>query len=146
MSARRVEPHRQLHLRLRWYLLAWDTDQADWRVFRADRVTNLRDQRQPFAPRPLPADTGIDYLRRGLDQDRQRVVVTVDAAPTAVADAFKHQDVELTTTAEGRTRAVLMLDSWQWLLTGLAFLDADFTIDEPAAFRDECARFAARLG
>ncbi|WP_458793881.1 helix-turn-helix transcriptional regulator [Nocardia farcinica] len=30
-SARRVEPHRQIHLRLRWYLLAWDTDRRDWR-------------------------------------------------------------------------------------------------------------------
>lgn len=144
-TGRRVEPHRQLHLHLRWYLLAWDTDKDDWRVFRTDRITDLREPGRTFTPRPLPADTGIDYLRQGLNKDRQRVVLTIDAPMPSVADAFKHQDVELTPLAPDSTRAVLMLDSWQWLLLGLAFLDADFTIHEPAAFRAACQRFGARL-
>lgn len=142
---RRVEPHRQIHHRLRWYLLAWDTGRHDWRVFRADRIANLRQRDRAFTSRPLPADTGIDYLRQGFNKDRQRVVLTVDAPMMAVADALKHQDVELTPIAQDRTRAVLLLDSWQWLLLNLAFLDADFTIHEPAAFRTACRRFGARL-
>lgn len=144
-TARRVEPHRQIHLHLRWYLLAWDVEKDDWRVFRTDRVTDLRRLSQPFEVRPLPADTGIDYLRQGLAKEKQRVVVTVDAPATAVADAFKYQDVELTAMAGNRTRAVLVLDTWQWLLQSLAFLDADFTIDEPVEFREMCHRFGTRL-
>ncbi|ROT28212.1 YafY family protein [Micromonospora sp. HM5-17] len=144
-TARRVEPYRQIHHSLRWYLLAWDVDRSDWRVFRTDRITNLREPGGAFTPRPLPADTGLDYLRRGLDRHRQRVVLTVEAPVTAVADAFRYQDAELTAVARDRTRAVVALDSWQWLVLNLAFLDADFTIHEPVAFRTACGRFGARL-
>ena len=68
-----------------------------------------------------------------------------DAPITAVADALRYEDVELTPVTSERTRAVLMLDSWQWLLLHLAFLDADVTIEEPEAFREACRRFGARL-
>lgn len=144
-TTRRVEPHRHIHLHHRWYLLGWDTGKQDWRVFRLDRVTELRVRSGTFTPRPLPAGTGIDYLREGMNRYRQRVVLTVDARMTAVADAFNRQDVDLTTTEDGRTRAVLMLDSWQWLLPALAFLDADVTIEEPGEFRTALHEFAARL-
>lgn len=144
-SARHVEPYRQIHQSLRWYLLAWDLDRDDWRVFRADRITNLRERTRTFTPRPLPADTGIDYLRQGLRKGRERVVLTVDAPVTAVADALRCEDVELTPVSSDRTRAVVMLDTWQWLLLHLAFLDVDFTIEEPEAFREACRRFGARL-
>jgi predicted DNA-binding transcriptional regulator YafY len=40
-SVRRVEPHRLVYTGRRWYLLAWDTDRADWRTFRADRIRPL---------------------------------------------------------------------------------------------------------
>ncbi|PXY29060.1 helix-turn-helix transcriptional regulator [Prauserella endophytica] len=144
-STRRVEPHRQLHLNLRWYLLAFDTGRDDWRVFRTDRITGLRELSLRFTRRPLPAGTGIDYLRQGLAKDRRRVVLTIDAPVTAVADAFTYQDVELAAVAGDRTRAVLSLDSWHWLLPSLAFLDADFTVHEPAEFAAACRRFGARL-
>ena len=145
-TSRRVEPYRQIHLLLRWYLLGWDTDKEDWRVFRIDRVSELRAQSRTFAPRALPAGTGVDYLRQGINRNRQRVVVTIEAPMTEVADAFAHEDIGLTAAAGGGTRAVLMLDSWQWLLPRLAFLDADFRVEEPAEFREVLRRFGARLG
>lgn len=37
-STRTVEPHRLVHARGRWYLVAWDTGRAAWRIFRADRI------------------------------------------------------------------------------------------------------------
>ena len=144
-TARRVQPHRQIHHLLRWYLLAWDVDKRDWRVFRADRVFHLQQRSQTFTPRALPAGTGMDYLRQGINKRRRRVILTIDAPMTAVADALTYQDVELTPITSDRTRAVLMLDSWQWLLLHLAFLNADFTIHEPTDFRTACQRFAARL-
>lgn len=144
-TSRRVEPYRQIHRALRWYLLAWDTDRRDWRVFRTDRVTAPTQLDTTFTPRPLPADNAVDFLRRGLDRRRDRVVLTVDAPPEAVADALRHHDVEATPTADGGTRAVVMLDSWQWLVSALAFLDADFTVHEPTAVREALQRFGARL-
>ncbi|WP_229374981.1 helix-turn-helix transcriptional regulator [Streptomyces spirodelae] len=145
-TTRQVEPHRHLHLHQRWYLLGWDVDKGDWRVFRLDRVAGLRARSRRFSPRPLPAGTGLDYLREGLNKHRRRVVLTIEAPMAKVADAFTRQDVELTAAADGGTRAVLALDTWQWLLPGLAFLDADFTVEEPEEFRTALGQFAARLG
>ncbi|WP_246530836.1 helix-turn-helix transcriptional regulator [Streptomyces bathyalis] len=144
-TTRQVEPHRHIHLHMRWYLLGWDTDKEDWRVFRLDRVAELRVHSRTFSPRPLPAETAGAYLREGINRYRQRVVLTIDAPVTAVAEAFYRQDVDLTATEGGRTRAVLMLDSWQWLLPALAFLDADVTVEEPEEFRTAFRDFGARL-
>lgn len=53
-ALRRVEPYRQIHHMLRWYLLAWDLDRDDWRVFRLDRMTDLLRTGTPYDPRPSP--------------------------------------------------------------------------------------------
>lgn len=145
VTARRAEPYRHLHHQLRWYLLAYDLGRDDWRVFRADRVSALRTSSRTYVPRPLPAGSGLDYLRQGLNKERERVVLTVDAPPATVADAFTHQEVELTALDEGRTTVVVHLDAWQWLLLALAFLDAPFTVEEPPAFRAALHAFGARL-
>jgi len=144
-TSRRVEPHRQIHHLQRWYLLAWDTNKAGWRLFRIDRITRLQPSTSTFAPRPLPADTAVNYLRQGLNKNRDRVVLTVHAPLQTVADALKHQDADLTALDDDRTKAVLMLDTWEWLLLSLAFLQADFTIHEPATFRTACQIFGTRL-
>ncbi|WP_240971076.1 MULTISPECIES: WYL domain-containing protein [unclassified Microbispora] len=86
-SRRRVEPHRQVHLLLRWYLLGWDLDRDDWRVFRLDRVRDLVRTGVRHAPRALPADAALAYLRQGLNADRRRVRLVVRARPDQVADA-----------------------------------------------------------
>ncbi|MFG1706993.1 helix-turn-helix transcriptional regulator [Nonomuraea sp. M3C6] len=144
-SSRRVEPHRQIHHHQRWYLLAWDTCKDDWRLFRIDRITRLQTSTSTYTPRPLPADTAVDYLRQGLNKHRNRVVLTVDAPLPAVADALKYQEAELATLDDRRTKVVLMLDTWEWLLLSLAFLNADFTIHESRDFRTACRAFGARL-
>ncbi|MFE3648269.1 helix-turn-helix transcriptional regulator [Streptomyces sp. NPDC059152] len=144
-TTRRVEPHRHMHLHQRWYLLGWDIDKQDWRVFRLDRVAALLAREQTFSPRPLPTGTGLDYLREGMNRHRRRVVLTIDASMRAVADAFHRQEVELNVVAGGATRVVLTLDTWQWLLPALAFLDADFTIEEPEEFRAAMRHFGTRL-
>ncbi|GAB3652209.1 helix-turn-helix transcriptional regulator [Glycomyces tarimensis] len=145
VAARRVEPHRQIHHHLRWYLLGWDTDREDWRVFRIDRITGLRASTWGFEPRPLPADTALEYLDAGLGRERERVVLTVEAPAAAVADAFRYEHVELRPLGERRTEAVMRVETWEWLLVALAFLDADFTVHEPARFRAALTVFAERL-
>ncbi|WP_367882250.1 helix-turn-helix transcriptional regulator [Rathayibacter oskolensis] len=37
-APRRVEPHHLVSREGRWYLVGWDLDRDDWRVFRVDRV------------------------------------------------------------------------------------------------------------
>lgn len=66
-TSRRVEPYRQIHLRMRWYLLAWDLDRDDWRVFRIDRIEHLERTTRRFDQRRLPALSAIEYLLGGMD-------------------------------------------------------------------------------
>ncbi|GAA5164824.1 WYL domain-containing protein [Pseudonocardia eucalypti] len=144
-SRRRVEPYRQIHQMLRWYLLAWDTDRADWRVFRVDRLTGPRRTGRRFDPRPLPAGSAVEYLRRGMNLGKQRVELEIRAAVGPVVDALKHQEAEITAVDDRLTRVVLWLDSWEWLVLNLAFLDADFALVGPPEFIRSCRAFAERV-
>ncbi|WP_205326086.1 YafY family protein [Glycomyces sp. YM15] len=143
VSSRRVEPYRQVHHLQRWFLLGWDLGRGDWRVFRTDRLSGLRLSTTRFDPRPAPP--AVDYLAEGIGKDRQPVVFVVEAPPAAVAEAFRHDTVELSVLDGGRTRVAIGLDSWEWPLAALAFLDADFTIEATDAFREGFRRFAERL-
>ncbi|WP_335988302.1 helix-turn-helix transcriptional regulator [Glycomyces sp. MUSA5-2] len=143
VSSRRVEPHRQLHHLQRWYLLAWDLGRGDWRTFRTDRIRGLRLSTTRFNPRPAPS--AMDYLVEGIARNRRPVAFIVSAPPGPVAEAFRHDTVELTALDDGRTRVALRLDTWEWPLVALAFLDADFTIEAPDHFVQGFHRFAERL-
>lgn len=50
-SAREVEPVRLLTQGEQWYLQGFDRDRDDWRVFRLDRMTDLRGTTWQFEPR-----------------------------------------------------------------------------------------------
>ncbi|WP_405111855.1 WYL domain-containing protein [Micromonospora sp. NBC_01405] len=142
---RRVEPYRQVHHLLRWYLLGWDAGRADWRVFRLDRVTDPVRTGTHHVPRPLPAESALAYLRQGLDRGGQPVRLLVKAPATRVVDALRHQDAEIRPVDDQQTEVFLNLDSWQWLVLNLAFLDAEFRIDEGVQFAAACRAFGERL-
>jgi predicted DNA-binding transcriptional regulator YafY len=145
VAPRRVEPHRQAHHLERWYLLGWDLERDDWRVYRVDRITGLRVSTARFEPRRVPADSAIDFLASGINRAREPVVITVEAPAGAVADAFRHDDAEVEPLGERRARVQMWFDSWEWPLTALASLDADFTITAPERFRKGFKRFGERL-
>ncbi|RKT88644.1 Predicted DNA-binding transcriptional regulator YafY, contains an HTH and WYL domains [Saccharopolyspora antimicrobica] len=145
-SQRRAEPYRQVHLHLRWYLLAWDRDRADWRTFRLDRISCIAVPGTRFEPRPLPAESAAEYLRGKLAEPRHRAVVTIHAPAPRVADALKFSDCAVEPLGPERCRITTWVDSFEWLVLNLAFLDADFVIEEPAEFRARCRELARRLG
>jgi predicted DNA-binding transcriptional regulator YafY len=53
-STRRAEPYRHVLRNGRWYLIAFDVDRDDWRLFCLDRVRRLRSLPGTFQPRPFP--------------------------------------------------------------------------------------------
>ncbi|MFD0362264.1 helix-turn-helix transcriptional regulator [Nocardia sp. GCM10030253] len=61
-SVRSVEPHGLVHFSRRWYLVAWDVDRADWRSFRADRITPRTPTGPRFTPREIPEGDVAAYL------------------------------------------------------------------------------------
>ncbi|MFF1816717.1 helix-turn-helix transcriptional regulator [Kribbella sp. NPDC058245] len=145
-TIRRVEPHRQIHHLLRWYLLAWDLARDDWRVFRVDRINDLRRSTTRYTARPLPADSATAYLREGLHKAKHAVRLVIDAPAEAVIDAFKYQDAEIQAVGPTTTELTVALDTWHWLLLPLAFLDVSYRIvGAPPDFAAAYRSFAERL-
>jgi len=61
-TLRRVEPH---HLALshgRWYLVAWDLDREDWRLFSVDRIHPRMPLGARFIPRTLPGGEVKEFV------------------------------------------------------------------------------------
>lgn len=144
-SRRKVEAHRQVHLDRRWYFFGWDLEREDWRVYRTDRITQPRRTGRRYSPRPLPSESAIAYLRSGRGEHYETARLVIDAALLVVADALRHEDVELEAIESHRTRATLALDAWQRILAPLSDLGADFQIEASPATLSAVRRFARRL-
>jgi predicted DNA-binding transcriptional regulator YafY len=144
-SYRVVEPHRLVHARGRWYLLAWDTGRRDWRTFRADRI-QLRTPNGPrFAPRDPPDGGVVAHVLSGLGTAtwRYRARVTVHAP----ADVIIGQ-VPPVITVEPRDDNSCVIsvgsDTPHMLAAYLGMLDADFEISEPPELVEQVRVLAGR--
>ncbi|MHA7239789.1 helix-turn-helix transcriptional regulator [Arthrobacter sp. TMS1-12-1] len=61
-APRRVEPHHLATSQGRWYLLGWDLDRDDWRLYRIERIT-LRIPHGPrFSLRAIPGGDVNDFV------------------------------------------------------------------------------------
>ncbi|GGQ18655.1 DeoR family transcriptional regulator [Streptomyces mutabilis] len=71
---RRVQSHHLVTHGGRWYLVAWDLDRDDWRVFRADRITPRVPTGPRFTPRDLPGNDVAAFVTgrfRGSDHSAE---------------------------------------------------------------------------
>ncbi|OMI33152.1 helix-turn-helix transcriptional regulator [Streptomyces sparsogenes] len=146
---RRTQPHHLVTWRGHWYLIAWDLDRADWRVFRADRIRPRTPTGPRFTPRHLPGDGVAAFVTgrfRGTDGStadwpcRGEVILNLPAR--AVAPFAQDGIVE----ELGPDRCRLSLGSWSW--TGLAAtigrFDTDIQVIGPPQLADAFAELAAR--
>lgn len=144
-TRRRVEPHRQVHHLLRWYLVAWDLDKDDWRVFRTDRISGLGVRTSGFQPRPMPADAALDLVKAVVKRSSRKAVVTVGASVDDVAAALAFQAMEIEALDSQHTRVTLWCEDWHWLLFNLSHLEHAFTIEEPVEWAEDIERFTASV-
>jgi predicted DNA-binding transcriptional regulator YafY len=143
---RSVEPFRLVPLGRRWYLVGYDLDRGDWRVFRLDRLDRPRGTGARFAPRRLPAADAAAFVRERLGDLRSRwSVEAVVAAPAAEV----HRRVGRWLTAEddgpGRCRVRLEADDLSWAATALGVTGADFTVVSPPELRETLRELAGRF-
>lgn len=68
-SRRLVEPHRLVPTRRRWYLVTFDPDREDWRVFRLDRMTRPEVTGVRIPVRQLPFDDVVEYVNARFSAD-----------------------------------------------------------------------------
>ncbi|MFC9898125.1 helix-turn-helix transcriptional regulator [Nocardia sp. NPDC127579] len=142
---RRLQPHHLVVRDGRWYLIGWDPVRADWRVYRADRVTPRSPNGPRFTPRRLPGDDVAGFLLarfRGGPGWPCRGEVVLDL-PAAQVFPFAEDGI-VEELAPGRTR--LLLGSWSWpaLAATLARFDADLEVIGPPALRTAFGELADR--
>lgn len=147
--ARRTHPHAVVARAGRWYLIAWDLDRDDWRVFRLDRMRPRTPAGARFAPRPLPARDARELLEARLKgsrgEDRWPCVgeVVVDLPAHELAPWIGDGDLE--PRPDGS--CLLRVGSWSWagVLARVAHFDAPMQIIGPSELHDAAAVLAARL-
>jgi predicted DNA-binding transcriptional regulator YafY len=144
---RTVEPHRLVHAGSRWYLLAWDTDRDDWRIFRVDRMRPRTPTGPRFVPRDLPEPDAAGYVADRLSSaawgPRARIVVHEPAASLRArlwpgwGEVEPRDEASCLLTVQGQ--------SVESLAIHILLLDADVEVDEPPELVAQLRRLATRL-
>ncbi|OXM62047.1 helix-turn-helix transcriptional regulator [Amycolatopsis vastitatis] len=145
-TRRRVEPLRLVATGRRWYLVAYDLDRADWRIFRADRVRDAQATGGRVTPREPPAaDLAAYVVDRLYDLMPTFRAVAVLAEPAAqIAPRLGVAAGELTDLDDGRCRWRSHPDTLDWLAFRLLGLGCAFTVEEPRELVEHLKVLAAR--
>ena len=147
-APRRAEPHHLVTRGGRWYLVTWDLERDDWRVFRADRIRPRIPTGPHFAPREVPGgDVAAFVISRFQGSDgaggwpcRGEVILH---APIAEVAPFARDAVA---EEVGPQRCRLVMGAWSWpaLAAALGAFDADVEVVGPPELKDAFAILARR--
>ncbi|MDP9795406.1 putative DNA-binding transcriptional regulator YafY [Catenuloplanes nepalensis] len=144
---RRCEPHHVVMWGGRWYLVGWDTDRADWRTYRVDRLTPRTPNGPRFTPRELPAPDVSTYIAERFSGDTAVTPCTGTVVLHAPADQIvpwvRHTDV---VESLGENRCRLTMSSWSWvgLAAAMGMFDVPLEIEGPPELREAATRLARR--
>lgn len=145
---RRVEPHHLVASGGRWYLVAWDLERNDWRIFRADRIHPHVPTGPRFTERTVPGGVHnfVSARFRGSAGENDwpcRGTVVLSLPAGAVLPFAGDGSVE----ALGEERCRLTSGSWSWeaLAASLGRFEADVEVEGPPELAAACGRLAARF-
>jgi predicted DNA-binding transcriptional regulator YafY len=146
-TRRLTEPHRLVAAGRRWYLLAYDNDQDDWRIFRVDRVRDLQPTGVRSAPRELPAADAAAYVTSRLYSlaPTYTAVVTLHAPAAEVARRLGDAAGVLEPLDEQTCRLRSPADTLEWLAFRLASLGCDFDVHQPPELAGYLRALGARV-
>ncbi|WP_380169658.1 helix-turn-helix transcriptional regulator [Jannaschia sp. R86511] len=144
-EARHTEPQRLVSWGPLWYLLAWDLDRDDWRVFRVDRMVPHAPTGARFRPRPTPQDDVVDYVVRRVSKAawKYRALVLVHASAAAVAAKIP-VPVDIEEVDESSCRVELGSDDPDQLALWMTQLDVDIEVIDGDELAVAFERLAAR--
>jgi predicted DNA-binding transcriptional regulator YafY len=133
-SVRLVEPHRLVSAGRRWYLVAYDSDREDWRVFRVDRVDEPRRTGVRVPPRELPTGDAAEFVTRRLQAlaPTYQAVATLHAPAEQVAGRLGDASAALEPVDAHTCRLRSHADTLEWLALRLVTLGCEFEVHEPA--------------
>jgi predicted DNA-binding transcriptional regulator YafY len=132
-SSRLVEPHSLVAAGRRWYLVAFDNDRDDWRIFRADRVRDPRQVAGRAEARELPAQDAAAFVRTRLYDlaPTYEAVATLQSSAEQVRLRLGDASGDLEPIDEHHCRVRLQADTLEWLAFRLALFDCEFEVHEP---------------
>nr|BFE66645.1 WYL domain-containing protein [Dactylosporangium thailandense] len=152
---RRAEPHHLVTWGGRWYLIGWDLERADWRMYRVDRMSPRTPNGPRFQPRPLPAADVADFVAERFErQDLSPCKGTaILHAPAAAANDWIRGQALVEDAGPDRCRVTAGSWSWTGLAAWFGMFDADFELVGPpelveagAALAERFARGSGRTG
>ncbi|MFD4196784.1 helix-turn-helix transcriptional regulator [Amycolatopsis thermoflava] len=145
-SRRQAEPHRLVAAGRRWYLVAWDVDRDDWRLFRVDRVRRPHGTGARTTPRELPADDAAAFVTAKLYRTAptHRAVVTLHAPLEEMRPRVENAG-ELTATGPAECRLATHADTLDWLAFRLLALGCEFEVREPPELAAHLRALAGRI-
>jgi predicted DNA-binding transcriptional regulator YafY len=145
---RRAEPHHLVTAGGYWYLLAWDLEREDWRVFRADRITPRIPTGPRFTPRTVPGgdvNTFVSARFKGSGADDRWPCngTVVLGRPARDVLPFAGDGI---VEDSGPDECVLRSGSWSWvaLAASLNRFDTDIRVVEPQELVEAFGRLAVR--
>lgn len=145
-TARTVEPHRLVCSARRWYLLAWDTDRANWRTFRVDRIEPRVPTGPRFTPRELSDADVAARVSRGVWQAtwRHRARVRLHASAEIMADRIPSHVGSLEPDGPDTCLFSTGASTFDSIVVWLGHLGVDFEVLEPRELVDHVRTLAVR--
>lgn len=148
-TSRHVEPHGLVARGGRWYLVAWDLDRRDWRIFRLDRMTPSRTPGPRFTPRAIPTGDAATFVaarsKGSTDDDRWPCTGRFEIDLPAAELAPWIRDGEVEEIGPGSSRVTMGSWSWAGLLAAVVRFDAPFRVLAPAELIAETQLLGERL-
>ena len=145
-SERTVEPIQLVVVGRRWYLACFDTDRADWRSFRLDRMGTVQLTGERFAPRALPGGDAAAFVERsrarGLGGEEFSAGL---AGPVDVVQARIGRWAQVTEAGAGRCRVDFPAATPEWAAFALAASGARVEWAEPESLRAMLQDWSQRL-
>ncbi len=147
-SRRTVEPNRLVAAGRRWYLVAFDNDRDDWRIFRVDRVTDPWSMRGRTPIRELPASDAAAFVASRLFEGvpTHRAVATFHAPVEQVAPFMSETIGSLEAIDDHRCRLTSEADTLEWLAFRLMIVGCEFEVHEPPELVEYLRRLGERVG
>ncbi|WP_217428635.1 helix-turn-helix transcriptional regulator [Microlunatus speluncae] len=146
---RRIEPHHLVVWAGRWYVVAFDLTDQDWRVYRADRIHPHSLTGGSFPPRQVPGGSAAHYVMtthdRGDTPAPWQCIGTVRIAlPAQTVARWAPGGSVVEFLDPDHTRLTIGAWSWAGVAGILATFDADITELEPADLVSACHDLAQR--
>lgn len=147
-TVRDVEPYRLVYTGRRWYLLGWDTDRADWRTFRADRIRPRVPTGPRFTPREPPGGDAVAHVLRGVGSTAwpHPARVRLHASADQVAQRIPSTAGLLEAIDERTCLLHTGGESLSNLAAFLSTIEVDFDVLDPPELRAVVRAVAARFG